>query len=71
MLSARQEVLLHNGTFEKQANSTAAASYYHIPGGYDIQNCSIVKVYFESEVDRDEFVLRNADRDCLAAFEEM
>ena len=71
MLTARQEVLLHNGSFDKQPNSVAAASYYHIPGGYDIENCSVVKVFFQSEEDRDEFVLRNADRDCLAAFEEL
>lgn len=66
-----QEVLAHNGTFEKKEESQAAASYYHIPGGYDVMNCYAVKVYFASEEDRDAFVLRNADRDELAAFEEL
>lgn len=41
-----RSVILAGGTFEPQANTATAVSFWHIPGGCDYANATAIVAYF-------------------------
>ena len=49
------ESQLSGGTFERQSNSVAKVSYWHIPNGSEYDRAEIVEVFFSDMVIAEQF----------------
>ncbi len=56
-----RDVIAEGGSLKRQSESDVVVNFWHIPGGYNVQDATAVNAYFSCPEDAKRFADKHAD----------
>lgn len=60
---------LYGGTLNRTSESVAAVNFWHLPGGYDVDNAQVIELYFDEKEGAECFYNKHKDNESMAHLE--
>ena len=68
-MSPWKDGLLYGGALNRTAEHVAAVNFWHLPGGYDVENAQVVELYFDTKESAEGFHNKYKDSEAMTCLE--
>lgn len=68
-MSPWKDGFIYGGTLNRTEEHVAAVNFWHLPGGYDVENAQVVEMYFDILESAQYFYKKYKDTEAIATLE--